>query len=152
MFSSISIPNRRSHLFVVCLPSALVSGLTNFCQLIRKYRRWSWLGHVQRMPEHRLVRRVLLNSAKPTHETLFADVPNLNVDITIRMPEDRSCGEVVDPHSVANRFTWTCTKPRERTSYLYTGQKGMLLTLSHRRAAIPRSQSNGEEVPRYRPQ
>ncbi len=38
-------------------------------------RRWSWLGHVLRMPEHRLVRQVLLNCGKHTHETLFADVP-----------------------------------------------------------------------------
>ncbi len=42
-------------------------------------RRWSWLGHVLRMPEHRLLPKVLLNCVKPTHETLFAYVPNLNV-------------------------------------------------------------------------
>ncbi len=52
-------------------------------------RRLSWLGHVLRMPEHRLVRRVLPNYVKPTHETLFADVPYLNVDYAIRMSEDR---------------------------------------------------------------
>ncbi len=39
-------------------------------------RRWSWLRHILRMPEHRLVRQVLLNCVKPTHETLFVDVPN----------------------------------------------------------------------------
>ncbi len=43
-------------------------------------RRWSWLGHVLRMPEHRLVRQVLLNCVRPTHETLFADVPNLSIE------------------------------------------------------------------------
>ncbi len=43
-------------------------------------RGWSWLGHVLRMPEHRLVRQVLLNCVKPTHETLFADVPNLSIE------------------------------------------------------------------------
>ncbi len=42
--------------------------------------RWSWLGHVLRMPEHRLVRQVMLNCVKPTHETLFADVPNLSIE------------------------------------------------------------------------
>ncbi len=52
-------------------------------------RRWYWLGNVLRMPEHRLVRRVLLNCVKPTHETLFADIPNLNFDYAIRIPEDR---------------------------------------------------------------
>ncbi len=49
------------------------------------YRRWSWLGHVLRMHELRLMHRVLLNCVKPT---LFADVPNLNVDYAIRMSED----------------------------------------------------------------
>ncbi len=51
-------------------------------------RRRSWLGHILRMPEHRLVRRVLLKCVKPTHETLFPYVPNLNVDHAIRMSED----------------------------------------------------------------
>ncbi len=51
-------------------------------------RRWSWLGHVLHMSEHRLVLRVLRNCAKITHETLFADIPNLNVDYAIRMSED----------------------------------------------------------------
>ncbi len=32
------------------------------------------LVHVLRMSEHRLMRQVLLNCVKPTHETLFADV------------------------------------------------------------------------------
>ncbi len=35
---------------------------------------------VLRFPEHRLVRQVLLNCAKPTHETLFGDVPNLSIE------------------------------------------------------------------------
>ncbi len=29
-------------------------------------KRWSWLGHVPRMPEHCLVRQVLLNCVRPT--------------------------------------------------------------------------------------
>ncbi len=37
-------------------------------------------GTVLRMPEHRLVRQVLLNCVNPTHETLFADVPNLSIE------------------------------------------------------------------------
>ncbi len=48
-------------------------------------RRWSWLGHVLRMPEHRLVRQVLLNCVKPSHETLFADVPNLSIENATKM-------------------------------------------------------------------
>ncbi len=52
-------------------------------------RRWSWLGHVLRMPEHRLVRQVLLNCVKPTHETIFADVPNLSIENATKMSKDR---------------------------------------------------------------
>ncbi len=52
-------------------------------------RRWSWLGHVLRMPEHRLVRQVLLNCVRPTHETLFADVPNLSIENATKMSKDR---------------------------------------------------------------
>ncbi len=51
-------------------------------------RRWSWLGHVLRMPEHRLVRQVLLNCVKPTHETLFADVLNLSIENSTKMSKD----------------------------------------------------------------
>ncbi len=52
-------------------------------------RRWSWLGHVLRMPEHRLVRQVLLNCVKPTHEMLFADVPNRSIENATKMSKDR---------------------------------------------------------------
>ncbi len=48
-------------------------------------RRWSWLGHVLRTPEHHLVRKVLSHGVKPTHETLFEDFPNLNVNYAKRM-------------------------------------------------------------------
>ncbi len=57
------------------------------------YRRWSWLGHVLRMPEHRLVRQVLLNCVKPTQETLFADVPNLSIEKPTKMSKDREAME-----------------------------------------------------------
>ncbi len=52
-------------------------------------RRWSWLGHVLRMPEHRLVRQFLFNCVRPTHETLFADVPNLSIDNATKLSKDR---------------------------------------------------------------
>ncbi len=69
-------------------------------------RRWSWLGHALRMPEHRLGRRVLLNSVKPTNETLFADIQTYTIgldDILIinilrqlaKCQRTGSCGEVV---------------------------------------------------------
>ncbi len=48
-----------------------------------------WLGHVLRMPEHRLVRQVLLNCVKLTHETLFADEPNLSIENATKMSKDR---------------------------------------------------------------
>ncbi len=52
-------------------------------------RRWSRLGHVLRMPEHRLVHQVLFNCVKPTHETLFADVTNLSIEKSTKMSKDR---------------------------------------------------------------
>ncbi len=54
-------------------------------------RRWSWLGHVlrKRMPENGLVRQVLSNCVKPTHETLFADVPILSIENATKMSKDR---------------------------------------------------------------
>ncbi len=67
-------------------------------------RRWSWQGHVLRMPEHRLVRRVLLNCAKPAPETLFADSRKLNVDYAIRMSEDIKLWRLVFPHCVASLY------------------------------------------------
>ncbi len=52
------------------------------------------------------MRRVLSNCVKPTHETLFADVPNLIVDYAIKMQEDRKLwrSSTVDPHCVANFY------------------------------------------------
>ncbi len=47
------------------------------------------VGHVLRMAEHRLVRQVLLNCVKTTHETLFADVPNLSIENATKMSKDR---------------------------------------------------------------
>ncbi len=41
------------------------------------------------MPEHRLVRRVVLNCVKHARETLFADDPNPNVDYAVGMSENR---------------------------------------------------------------
>ncbi len=45
--------------------------------------------HFLRMPEHHLVRRVLLNCIKSTKETLLADVPNVNIAYAMKMSEDR---------------------------------------------------------------
>ncbi len=52
-------------------------------------RTRSLLGRVLLMPEHRLVRKVLLNYVKPTHETLFADIPNLSIENATKMSKDR---------------------------------------------------------------
>ncbi len=51
--------------------------------------RWSCAGHVQRMPENRLVHQVLFNCVRPTHETLFADVPNINTENAAKLSKDR---------------------------------------------------------------
>ncbi len=54
-------------------------------------QRRNWLGHILRMEEHRLVRRVLLLCVKPTPESIFGDVPDLNVAeaITLSKRKDR---------------------------------------------------------------
>ncbi len=67
-------------------------------------RRWSWLGHVLPMPEHLLVRQVLLKCVKPTHETLFADVPNLSIENATKMSKDRKLWSSNKPHCVANLY------------------------------------------------
>ncbi len=41
------------------------------------------------MPEHRLVGQVLLNCVKPTHETIFGDVPNLIIENATKLSKDR---------------------------------------------------------------
>ncbi len=46
-------------------------------------RRWSCLGHVLRMDEDRLVRKVLLNCVKAEKESLYGNNPNLNVEIVL---------------------------------------------------------------------
>ncbi len=62
-------------------------------------------GHVLRMPEHRLVRQVLLNCVRPTHETLFADVPNLSIEnATKKCLRIGSYGVAIGPHCVANLY------------------------------------------------
>ncbi len=60
-------------------------------------RRWSWLGHVLRMPKHRLVRQVLLNRVKHTHETLFVDVQNLGIENATKMSKDRKLWSSIRP-------------------------------------------------------
>ncbi len=70
-------------------------------------RRWSWLGHVLRMPEDRLVREVLLNCVKPTHEMLFADVPNLSIENSTKMSKDRKL--------------WSSNRPSQRCQPLSGG-------------------------------
>ncbi len=58
------------------------------------------------MPEHRLVRQVLLKCVKPTHETLFADVPNLSIEnaTTVKCLRIGSCRVAIGPHCVANLY------------------------------------------------
>ncbi len=54
------------------------------------------------MPEHRLVRRVLLNCVNPTHETLFADVPNLNIENATKLSKDKKLWSSNKSSCVAN--------------------------------------------------
>ncbi len=40
-------------------------------------QRWNWLGHILRMDEDRLTRRILLECVPPTPESLYGGVLNL---------------------------------------------------------------------------
>ncbi len=83
---------------------AIVIAIVGLCLIRIQFRKFSmainqlekqldcfrvWLGHVLRMPDHHLMRRVMLNRVKRTLETLFAGFPNLIVDYSIRMSMDR---------------------------------------------------------------
>ncbi len=52
-------------------------------------RRWSWLGHVLRMDEDRLVRKVLLNCVQPTKKSLYGNIPDVDVERAIEIAQDR---------------------------------------------------------------
>ncbi len=52
-------------------------------------RRWSCLGHMLRMDEDRLVRKVLLNCVQPTKASLYGDIPDLDIEKAIETALDR---------------------------------------------------------------
>ncbi len=60
-------------------------------------RRWSWLGHVLRMDEDRLVRKVLLNCFQPTKESLYGGIPDLDVERAIEIAQDREKWKKIRP-------------------------------------------------------
>ncbi len=64
-------------------------------------QRWNWLGHILRMEEHRLVCRVLLLCVKPTTESIYGDVPDLDVAAVIRPARERIEWKPVDHLSAA---------------------------------------------------
>ncbi len=56
------------------------------------------------MPEHRLVRQVLLNCVRPTHETLFADVPNTSIENAKKCLRIGSYIVAIGHHCAANLY------------------------------------------------
>ncbi len=52
-------------------------------------RRWSWVGLILRMDEDRLVRKVLLDRVQPTKDSLYGDIPDLDVEKAIEIARDR---------------------------------------------------------------
>ncbi len=52
-------------------------------------RRWNWLGHVLRLEEHRVIRRVLMNCVRPTPDSLFGDIPDLDSRKAAEIAKDR---------------------------------------------------------------
>ncbi len=68
----------------------------NFLMNMRD-RRWSWLGHVLSMAEDRLVRKVLLNCVQPTQESLYGDIPDLDVRRAMEIAQDREKWKKIRP-------------------------------------------------------
>ncbi len=50
-------------------------------------------GHILRMEAHRVTRRVLLQCSKPAPESLFGDVPGLDVHTAINLAMNRGLEE-----------------------------------------------------------
>ncbi len=57
--------------------------------LIARDLRWNSLGHVLRMSEQGLVRQALLQFVKVTPESIFGDVPELDIKTGIQLATDR---------------------------------------------------------------
>ncbi len=52
-------------------------------------RRWNWLGHMLNMKQHRVIRRVLMNCVRPTTDSIFGDVPDLDSRTEAEIAKDR---------------------------------------------------------------
>ncbi len=64
-------------------------------------RRWSWLGHILRMERDRLVRKVQMDCLQRTKESLYGDIPDLDVEKAIETARDREKWKKIRPF--ANR-------------------------------------------------
>ncbi len=51
--------------------------------------RWNWLGRILRLEEHRVIRQVPMNYVKPTLDSLFGDVPDLDGRKAVELTADR---------------------------------------------------------------
>ncbi len=51
--------------------------------------RLCWNGHILRMDDDRLVRKVLLNCVKPEKESLYGEIPSRSVEKAIETVRDR---------------------------------------------------------------
>ncbi len=52
-------------------------------------QRWNWLGHILPMDEDCPTRRVLLECVPPTPESLYGDVPKLDIAAATKIAKDR---------------------------------------------------------------
>ncbi len=52
-------------------------------------RRWNWLGHIHCLEEHRAIRRVRMNCVRPTPDSLFGDVLDLDSRKAAEIAKDR---------------------------------------------------------------
>ncbi len=59
-------------------------------------RLWNWLGHILRL-EDRVIRRVLMNSVRPTPNSLFGDFPDLDSRKAAEIAKDREKWKILRP-------------------------------------------------------
>ncbi len=64
----------------------------------------NWLGHLLHLEEHRVRRRVLMNCVRPTPDSLFGDVPDLDGRNAAEIAKEREKWKSPGLRSVADLF------------------------------------------------
>ncbi len=80
-------------------------------------RQWNWLGNILRLGQHRVVRQVLLNCVRSTPDSLFGNVPDLDLEKATEIAYDRDKWKAMEHHGSANLYsTWGNAVNRHSTA------------------------------------